>query len=132
MKLKNFQSNFQRCCQKIQKLKLCYTKKLKLLECTANYLNNFEYITSKSKLDQLYIQKANRIRIKMLLVYGEKSTSYFLNFEISAQQKSISNILKNGLKNCIEELGDTISTILQQKTTLLWTAQILRMVLYCR
>ena len=96
MKLKNFQSNFQRCCQKIQKLKPCYTKKLKLLECTANYLNNFEYITSKSKLDQLYIQKANRIRIKMLLVYGEKSTSYFLNFEISAQQKSISNILKNG------------------------------------
>ena len=57
-------------------------KKLKLLECTANYLNNFVYITSKSKLDQLYIQKANRIRIKMLLVYGEKSTSYFLNFEI--------------------------------------------------
>ena len=38
----------------------------------------------------------------------------------------------NKLKNCIEELGDTISTILQQKTTLLWTAQILRMVLYCR
>ena len=77
MKLENFQSNFQRCCQKIQKLKLCYRKKLKLLECTANYLNNFEYITSKSKLDQLYIQKANRIRIKMLLVYGEKSKVTF-------------------------------------------------------
>ena len=36
------------------------------------------------------------------------------------------------LKNCIEELGDTISTTLQQETALLWTAQILRMVLYCR
>ena len=31
MKLKNFQSNFQRCCQKIQKLKLCYTKKAKIV-----------------------------------------------------------------------------------------------------
>ena len=57
-------------------------KKLKLLECTASYLDNSVYLTSKSKLDQLYIEKANRIRIKMLLVQGEKSTSYFLNLEI--------------------------------------------------
>ena len=38
-------------------------KTLKLLECTANYLDNSEYISWKSKLDQFYEEKANGIRI---------------------------------------------------------------------
>ena len=66
MESKNFRSNFQSFCQKMQKLKLyCLKKKLKLLECTTNYLDNSEYITCKSKLlNQLYEEKTNGIRIK--------------------------------------------------------------------
>ena len=98
MKSENFQSNFQSCCQKIRKLKL-YCSKKKLLDCTANYLDNSEYITSKSKLDQLYEEKANGIRIRSKCdwyEYGEKSTKFFLNLEkIRARENKIRKILKN-------------------------------------
>ena len=43
---------------------LLLEKKLKLLECATNYLDHSEYITCKSKLDQLYEEKANGIRIR--------------------------------------------------------------------
>ena len=38
-------------------------KTLKLFECTANYSDNSEYISWKSKLDQFYKERANGIRI---------------------------------------------------------------------
>ena len=63
---------------------LLLEKKLKLLECTANYLDNSEYISCKSKLDQFYEEKANGIRIRSKCdwyKYGEKSTKFFLNLE---------------------------------------------------
>ena len=39
-------------------------KLLKLLECTANWLDNSECISCKSKLDQFYEEKANSIGIR--------------------------------------------------------------------
>ena len=39
------------------------TQKTKI-ECTANYLDNSEYITCQIKLDQLYEEKANVVRIR--------------------------------------------------------------------
>ena len=54
MKSENFQSNIHNCYQKIKKLKhYCSKKNIKLLECTANYLDNSERIACKNKLDQL-------------------------------------------------------------------------------
>ena len=71
-------------------------------QCTANYLDNSEYISCKSKLDQFYEEKANGIRIRSKCnwhKYGEKSTKFFLNLEkIRAHQNKIRNILKNGKK----------------------------------
>ena len=64
MKLESFQSNFQRCYQTTKTQTLLLEKKLKLLKCTADYLDNSEYITCKNKLDQLYDEKANGVGIK--------------------------------------------------------------------
>ena len=63
---------------------LLLEKKLKLLECTANYLDNSEYVFCKSKLDQFYEEKTYGIRIRSKCNWykcGEKSTKFFLNFE---------------------------------------------------
>ena len=58
MKLQNVQSNFQGCCQKTQKLKpYCLKKTLKLLERSANYLDNSKYVSCKSKVDPFYKKK---------------------------------------------------------------------------
>ena len=87
MKLENWQSNFLSCCQKIQtyyNTTLLLEKKLKLLECTANHLDNSEYVFCKSKLDQFYEEKTYGIRIRNKCNWykcGEKSAKFFLNPE---------------------------------------------------
>ena len=74
-------------------------KKLKLVECIANYLDNSKCISCKSKLDQFYEEKANGIRIRRKCdwyKYGEKSTKVFLNIKkIGAHQNKTRQILKN-------------------------------------
>ena len=73
MKSENFQSNVLSCCQKNTKTQtLLLQKKQKSLECTANYFDNSEYISSKSKLDQFYDEKANGIRIRSKCVGTNK------------------------------------------------------------
>ena len=78
---------------------LLLEKELKSLECSANYLDNFEYISCKSKLDQFYEEKENDIGIRSKCdwyKYGEKSTKFFLNLEKTrAHQNKIRNILIN-------------------------------------
>ena len=75
-------------------------KNLKSLECTANYLDNSEYISCKSKLDQFYEEKANGIRIRSKCdwyEYGEKPTKFFLNLKKTRTHRNkIRNILING------------------------------------
>ena len=49
-----------------------------------NHFDNSEYISYKSKLDQLYEEKANGIRIRSKCdwyKHGEKSTKFFVNLE---------------------------------------------------
>ena len=62
-------------------------------------MDNFEYITFKSELDQLHDGKANGIRIRDkcdLYEYGQKSIKSLLNLKkIRAHQKKTRNILKN-------------------------------------
>ena len=62
--IKKFSIKFSKLLSKNTKNQtLLLEKKLKLLECTANYLDNSEYITCKSKLDQLYEEIVNGIRM---------------------------------------------------------------------
>ena len=62
-------------------------------------MDNSEYISCKSKLDQFYKEKANGIRIRSKsdwYEYGEKYTKFFLNLEkTQAHQNKIRNILIN-------------------------------------
>ena len=51
-KIRKFLIRFSKLLSKITKTQVSLLeKKLKLLECTENYLDNSEYITCKSKLD---------------------------------------------------------------------------------
>ena len=73
--------------------------KLKLLETTEKFDSNSEYIECKNKLEQIYTEKANGIRIRSKCdwyEYGEKSSKFFLNHEKSrANQSKVRNICKN-------------------------------------
>ena len=61
---KIFNQIFKAVVKKYKNSNFFLKKNLKLLKCTANYLDNSEFITSKSKLDQLYDEKANGIRLR--------------------------------------------------------------------
>ena len=61
---KIFNQIFKAVVKKYENSNFFLKKNLKLLKCTANYLDNSEFITSKSKLDQLYDEKANGIRLR--------------------------------------------------------------------
>ena len=74
---------------KISKLQAKNTKKenmflenkLKKLENNTNYIENLEYIDCRNKLDKIYEQKINGIRIRSKCdwyEYGEKSSKFFL------------------------------------------------------
>ena len=58
--------------------------KLKKLENNANCMENLEYIDCRNKLDKIYEQKINGIRIRSKYnwyEHGEKSSNFFLNLE---------------------------------------------------
>ena len=60
--------------------------KLKTLENSPNFVNNPEYIETYEKLDKIYQEKANGIRIRSKCNWyghGEKSSKFFLNLEKS-------------------------------------------------
>ena len=73
--------------------------KLKQLENNTNYIENLEYIDCRNKLDKIYEQKINGIRIRSICdwyEYGEKSSKFFLNLEKTrATQSTIRNITKD-------------------------------------
>ena len=74
--------------------------KLKKLNTTnTNYFKNSEYIDCRNKLDKIYEQKINGMRIRSKCdwnEYGEKSSKFFLNLEKSrAVQSTIQNITKD-------------------------------------
>ena len=73
--------------------------KLKTLENSPSFVNNSEYIETNEKLDKIYQEKANGIRIRSKCnwyEHGEKSSKFFLNLEKScAVQNQIRNILKD-------------------------------------
>ena len=73
--------------------------KLKKLENNTNYIENLEYIDCRNKLDKIYEQKINGMRIRNKsnwYEYGEKSSKIFLNLEKTRATKSTNrNITKD-------------------------------------
>ena len=71
--------------------------KLKTLENNPTFLINPEYIETNEKLDKIYQEKGNGIRIRSKCnwyKHGEKSSKFFLNLVKSrAVQNQIRNIL---------------------------------------
>lgn len=68
---------------KIRKLSIKFSKlktKITTNECTANYLDNSEYITCKSKLDKLYVKQANSTRIRGKCDWCEYSQKIKITF----------------------------------------------------
>ena len=76
--------------------------KLKTLENSPNFVNNPEYIETYEKLDKIYQEKANGIRIRSKCnwyKHGEKSSKFFLNLEKSrAVQNQIRNVLIDNIE----------------------------------
>ena len=76
--------------------------KLKTLETTPDFIDNPEYTKTYEKLDKIYQEKVNRIRIRSKCNWydrGEKSPKMFLSLEISrAFQNQIRNILTDNIE----------------------------------
>ena len=98
--IRKFSIIFSKNLAKIKKIETSSLEsKLKLLETTEKFDSNSEYIECKNKLEQIYTEKANGIRIRSKCdwyEYGEKSSKFFLNLEKSrANQSKVRNICKN-------------------------------------
>ena len=76
--------------------------KLKTLENSPSFVNNPEYIETIEKLDKIYQEKGNGIRIRSKCnwyKHGEKSSKFFLNLEKSrAVQNQIRNVLIDNIE----------------------------------
>ena len=88
--------------QNTKKEKMFLENKLKKLENNTNCMENLEYIDCRNKLDKIYEQKINGIRIRSICdwyEYGEKSSKFFLNLEKTrSTQSTIRNITKDKKK----------------------------------
>ena len=98
--IRKFSIIFSKNLAKIKKIETSSLEsKLKLLETTEKFDSNSEYIECKNKLEQIYSEKANGIRIRSKCdwyEYGEKSSKFFLNLEKSrANQSKVRNICNN-------------------------------------
>ena len=75
---------------------------LKTLENSPSFVDNPEYIETNEKLDKIYQEKANGIRIRSKCnwyKHGEKSSKFFLNLEKSrAVQNQIRNVLIDNIE----------------------------------
>ena len=76
--------------------------KIKALENSPSFVNNPEYIETNEKLDKIYQEKTNGIRIRSKCnwyEHGEKSSKFFLNLEKSrAVQNQIRNVLIDNIE----------------------------------
>ena len=88
---------------KEKKTERTYLKnKLKTLETSLNFAHNPEYTETNEKLDKIYQEKTNCIRIRSKYdryKHGEKSSKFFLNLKKSrAVQNQSRNILIGNLE----------------------------------
>ena len=86
VKYKIFDRIFKATIPKKQKNVIFLENKLNKLETNTNYIKNLEYVGCRNKLDKIYEQKINGIRIRSecdWYKYREKSSKFFLNLEKS-------------------------------------------------
>ena len=85
--------------QNTKKEKMFLENKLEKLENNTNCMENLDYIDCRNKLDKIYEQKVNGIRIRSKCdwyKHGEKSSKFFLNLEKTrSTQSTIRNITKD-------------------------------------
>ena len=85
--------------QNTKKEKMFLENKLEKLDNNINYIENLEYIDLRNKLDKIYEQKMNGIKIRSKCdwyEYDKKSSRFFLNLENTrATQSTIRNITKD-------------------------------------
>ena len=101
--IRKFSIHFSKGIARNKKIERTYLEnKLKTLENSPNFVNNPEYIETYEKLDKIYQEKTNGIRIRSKCnwyEHGEKSSKFFLNLEKSrAVQNQIRNILKDNIE----------------------------------
>ena len=81
--------------------------KLKKLENNTNYIENLEYIDCRNKLDKIYEQKFNGIRIRSKCdwyEYGEKSSNITKDKKNLACHKRINQELFDFYKGLFSEI----------------------------
>ena len=101
--IRKFSIHFSKGIARNKKIERTYLEnKLKTLENSPNFVNNPEYIETYEKLDKIYQEKTNGIRIRSKCnwyEHGEKSSKFFLNLEKSrAVQNQIRNILIDNIE----------------------------------
>ena len=101
--------------QNTKKEKMFLENNLKKLENNTNYIENLEYIDCRIKLDEMYDQKMNGMRIRSKYdchEYGEKSSIFFLNLELHKAQFEILQKIKKTL-HVIKELIKNFLTFIK-------------------
>ena len=101
--IRKFSIHFSKDIARNKKIERTYLEnKLKTLESRPNFVNSPEYTETNEKLDKIYQEKANGIRIRSKCnwyEHGEKSSKFFLNLEKSrAVQNQIRNILISNIE----------------------------------
>ena len=101
--IRKFSIHFSKGIARNKKIERTYLEnKLKTLENSPSFVNNPEYIETNEKLDKIYQEKANGIRIRSKCnwyKHGEKSSKFFLNLEKSrAVQNQIRNVLIDNIE----------------------------------
>ena len=101
--IRKFSIHFSKGIARNKKIERTYLEnKLKTLENSPNFVNNPEYIETYEKLDKIYQEKTNGIRIRSKCnwyEHGEKSSKFFLNLEKSrAVQNQIRNVLIDNIE----------------------------------
>ena len=104
--------------QNKKKEKMFLENKLKKLENNTNYIENLEYIDCRNKLDKIYEQKINGIRIRSKCdwyEYDEKPSNFFLNLEKTrSRQSTIRNVTKDKkTSHVIKELINKFLTFIK-------------------
>ena len=83
--------------QNMEAKRTYFENELKTFETSTNFVDNPEFTEINKKLDKIYQEKTNGIRIKSKCAWyehGEKTLKFFINLEKSrAVQNQIQNIL---------------------------------------
>ena len=117
--IRKFSIHFSKDIPRNKKTEKTYLEnKLKTLETRPNFVDNPEYTEIIEKLDKIYQEKTNGIRIRSKYnwyKHGEKSSKFLLNLEKSREaQNQIRNILIGNIEvNNQKDLNNELNYIIK-------------------